>query len=97
MGNPQPSTGDPILGARLREIRESYGMSVHDVEVLSDGEIRRSTLSAYERGDRALSVARLTRLAEIYGVPVTDVLAPKVIDLRDGAEAEDREPHRTRH
>jgi hypothetical protein len=45
-----------------------------DVERLSDGEIRPSTLSAYERGDRALLVSRLTRLADFYGVRIEDLL-----------------------
>jgi transcriptional regulator with XRE-family HTH domain len=87
MGNPQTPTGDPILGARLREIRERAGLSVHDVEVRSRGAIRPSTLTAYERGDRALSVSRLMRLAEFYDVSVADVLARDEIDLRDNSQA----------
>jgi transcriptional regulator with XRE-family HTH domain len=73
-------TGDPVLGGRLRNIRNSAGLSLCDVTARSGGEIRPSTLSAYERGDRALSVLRLTRLADIYGVSVIDLLEPNRTD-----------------
>ena len=76
VANRQDSTGDPVLGARLREIRERCGWSQREVEVRSGGEIKQSILSAYERGVRALSVPRLLRLAEIYGVSAVELLEP---------------------
>src|SRR5947208_15160667 len=97
MNKPQGSTGDPVLGGRLRAIREAYGLSLRDVELRSGGEIRPSTLSAYERGNRELSVSRLMRLAEIYNVAITDLLRPQVIDVRDTAEPDDRERHHSHH
>lgn len=81
------------VGLRLRGVRRSQRLSLHDVEVSSDKEFKASVLGAYERGERAISVPRLQRLARFYGVPV-DHLLP-VIDLTaaDGA-VERRAPTR---
>ena len=67
------------IGERLRAIRRQQGLSLHDVEARSGEEFKASVLGAYERGERALSVGRLMRLAELYDVP-PDQLLP-----RDGA------------
>jgi transcriptional regulator with XRE-family HTH domain len=51
-------------------------------------------LGAYERGERKISVARLTRLAEIYGMTINDLLgdaAPEqevAVDRRERASSE---------
>ncbi len=85
------------VGLRLRGVRRSQRLSLHDVEVSSEKEFKASVLGAYERGERAISVPRLQRLARFYGVPV-DHLLP-VIDLTaadgsaDGAD-ERRAPTR---
>jgi transcriptional regulator with XRE-family HTH domain len=44
------------------------------VEARSGKEFKASVLGAYERGERALSVGRLLRLAEIYDVPADQLL-----------------------
>jgi transcriptional regulator with XRE-family HTH domain len=44
------------------------------VESNTVGEFKASVVGAYERGERALSVQRLVRLAEIYAVPPADLL-----------------------
>jgi transcriptional regulator with XRE-family HTH domain len=67
------------VGLRLRGVRRSQRQSLHDVEMASEKEFKASVLGAYERGERAISVPRLQRLARFYGVPV-DHLLP-VIDL----------------
>jgi transcriptional regulator with XRE-family HTH domain len=64
------------VGERLRAIRRQKGLSLHDVEARSDQEFKASVLGAYERGERAISVPRLLRLAELYRVP-PDQLLPK--------------------
>jgi transcriptional regulator with XRE-family HTH domain len=64
------------IGERLRAIRRQQGLSLHDVEARSGQEFKASVLGAYERGERALSVGRLMRLAELYDVPA-DQLLPK--------------------
>ena len=64
------------VGERLRAIRRQKGLSLHDVEARSDQEFKASVLGAYERGERAISVPRLLRLAELYRVP-PDPLLPR--------------------
>lgn len=83
------------IGDRLRAIRRQQGLSLHDVEARSGKEFKASVLGAYERGERALSVGRLLRLAELFDVPA-DQLLPRNdevdIDLtqRPAAEAVSR-------
>lgn len=62
------------LGDRLRNVRQQQGYSLHDVEMASDGELKASVVGAYERGERAVSVARLRRLADFYRVPIAQLL-----------------------
>lgn len=62
------------VGTRLRAIRSQQRLSLQDVEARSDEEFKASVLGAYERGERAISVARLQRLARFYGVPVDQLL-----------------------
>jgi transcriptional regulator with XRE-family HTH domain len=62
------------IGERLRAIRRQQGLSLHDVEARSGQEFKASVLGAYERGERALSVGRLIRLAELYEVPPGQLL-----------------------
>lgn len=62
------------LGARLRAIRGQQGLTLQDVEERSSGEWKAVVVGSYERGDRAVSVTKLARLADFYGVPVNDLL-----------------------
>ena len=73
------------VGLRLRGVRRAQRLSLHDVEVSSEKEFKASVLGAYERGERAISVPRLQRLARFYSVPV-DHLLP-IIDLTGAPEA----------
>jgi transcriptional regulator with XRE-family HTH domain len=70
------ATSGARVGERLRAIRRQKGLSLHDVEARSNLEFKASVLGAYERGERAISVPRLLRLAEIYEVP-GDQLLPR--------------------
>lgn len=76
------------VGDRLRAIRRQKGLSLHEVEARSGQEFKASVLGSYERGERALSVSRLVRLAELYDVPA-DQLLPRTteaeIDITDHA------------
>lgn len=62
------------LGLRLRAIRRQQGLTLHDVEARSGGEWKAVVVGSYERGDRAISIAKLNRLANFYGVPLRDLL-----------------------
>jgi transcriptional regulator with XRE-family HTH domain len=74
VGDPPDVQASANLGARLRDVRRQLGLSLQDVEVASDHEFKASVLGAYERGDRAMSVRRLQRLARLYRVPVAELL-----------------------
>jgi transcriptional regulator with XRE-family HTH domain len=65
------------LGVRLRAIRMQQHLSLHGVERKSAGKWKAVVVGSYERGDRAVSVQRLSELAEFYGVPVSDLLPPE--------------------
>lgn len=62
------------VGERLRLIRRQKRLSLQEVEADSDQEFKASVLGAYERGERAISVPRLQRLARFYKVPVDQLL-----------------------
>jgi transcriptional regulator with XRE-family HTH domain len=64
------------VGERLRAIRRQKRLSLQDVEAASVQEFKASVLGAYERGERAISVPRLQRLARFYNVPVDQLLPP---------------------
>ena len=78
------------VGQRLRAVRKQRNLSLHAVEERSEGEFRASVLGAYERGERAISVGRMQRLATLYDVSVDALLpghgdAAMTLDLREGA------------
>jgi transcriptional regulator with XRE-family HTH domain len=62
------------VGERLRHIRRQKRLSLQEVESISAQEFKASVLGAYERGERAISVPRLHRLASFYKVPVDQLL-----------------------
>ncbi len=70
------SNGDyaTALGERLRNIRVQKGMSLQDVQQASKGKWKAAVVGAYERGDRNVTVTRLSELANFYGVPVSEIL-----------------------
>jgi transcriptional regulator with XRE-family HTH domain len=85
------------VGERLRNVRKQQRLSLQAVEAASNQEFKASVLGAYERGERAISVPRLQRLAKFYNVPV-DQLLPRdgtdngwgsstAVDLRDDSTA----------
>ena len=80
------------VGERLRAIRKQKGLSLQEVEGASNQEFKASVLGAYERGERAISVPRLQRLARFYNVPVDQLLPREAdIDLTDAATGGDSE------
>src|ERR1700750_2896432 len=62
------------VGDRLRAIRRQKRLSLQEVEASSGQEFKASVLGAYERGERAISVPRICRLAVLYNVPVDRLL-----------------------
>ena len=91
------------VGSRLRAVRKQMRLSLQAVEAMSDQEFKASVLGAYERGERAISVPRLQRLAKLYDVPV-DQLLPQDDDAnrwgpsgeREGGNGQAESPARAR-
>lgn len=82
------------VGLRLRGVRRSKRLSLHDVELASSKEFKASVLGAYERGERAISVPRLQRLASFYGVAVDQLLPAIELPGEDGEHVDRRVPGR---
>lgn len=59
----------------LRELRRQKGYTLHECESLTKGKFKAVVLGSYERGTRAISLAKLVQLAEFYEVPVDHFFA----------------------
>lgn len=70
----EADTGSGSVGNRLRAVRKQKGLSLLDVEEMTGKEFKASVLGAYERGQRRISVPRLQRLAQVYRVPLEQLL-----------------------
>jgi len=64
------------LQLRLRAVRKSKGLTLSQVSKQSKGSISAIALGSYERGDRSISTEKLLEIAELYGVPVNELLSP---------------------
>jgi transcriptional regulator with XRE-family HTH domain len=73
------------VGERLRVIRKQKRLSLQEVEAQSAQEFKASVLGAYERGERALSVPRLDRLAQFYSVPIEQLLPREITSSESAA------------
>ncbi len=74
MSEDMPLSYARAVGDRLRNLRRQQSLSLLAVEEASGREFKASVLGAYERGERIISVLRLQRLAQLYGVPVDQLL-----------------------
>ncbi len=72
--DPESADYARLVGERLRAIRRQKRLSLQEAEEVSGQEFKVSVLGAYERGERAISVPRLQRLASVYQVPVDQLL-----------------------
>ena len=72
------------IGQALRRARNARGLSLQEAARRSEGRFAASAIGGYERGERAISVPRLLRLANIYGVPPEQLLPrEESIDLTE--------------
>jgi len=67
---PTPET----VALRLRAIRKSRGWTLHDIETKSSGSIKAVVMGSNERGTRAISLARALELANLFAIPIADLL-----------------------
>lgn len=54
----------------LRELRRRKGYTLEEFEKLTGGKVKAVVLGSYERGTRAISLARLQQLSDYYEVPI---------------------------
>lgn len=74
-----------VFGSRLRAIRAMHGLTLHGVEVKSGGRWMAGTLGSYERGHRAMTVAKLAELANFYDVGIEELLPDRVPSRDSGS------------
>jgi transcriptional regulator with XRE-family HTH domain len=89
-----PDAATVALGRRLRDLRQSLGLTLFDVQQQTNNSFKTSALGAYERGERQLTIARLAELAQVYGASAAELLpGGRVIDLPALSAGEaDRKP-----
>jgi transcriptional regulator with XRE-family HTH domain len=68
---PTPKT----VSARIRNLRKSRGLTLHDIEKLSQGSVKAVVMGSYERGTRAISLARCLELANLFAIPISELLS----------------------
>jgi transcriptional regulator with XRE-family HTH domain len=73
---------EKICATKLRELRRRKGLTLEEFEKFTDGEVKAVVLGSYERGTRAISLARLQELANIYEVPLEYFFAEPKISLK---------------
>jgi len=84
--DPEATAYARLVGERLRAIRRQKRLSLQETEEVSGQEFKASVLGAYERGERAISVPRLHRLASVYQIPVDQLLPRDQSDPRSEEE-----------
>ena len=72
------------LQSRLRAVRISKGLTLNQVSALSKGRISAIALGSYERGDRSLSTEKLIEIAQIYQIPVAELMSPIEKGIKSG-------------
>ena len=84
-----------LVGERLRQIRQQKKLSLSEVESATNQEFKASVMGAYERGERMISVPRLERLANFYGVTV-DQLLPRDKQREGDTQSQNAAPTKLR-
>ncbi len=74
---------EKTCATKLRELRRRKGLTLEEFEKFTDGEVKAVVLGSYERGTRAISLARLQELANIYEVPLEYFFAEPKISLKN--------------
>lgn len=79
VGRPTPSDDGVTIGPKLRQLRQSAGMTLGQAAEKSD--LSPSFLSALERDQTGVSPQSLHRLAHIYGTTVSALFRRKTTDM----------------
>jgi transcriptional regulator with XRE-family HTH domain len=83
--------------AKLKALRRTKGLTLEECEIASEGKFKAVVLGSYERGTRAVSLSKLSQLADFYEVPIAYFFSSKnlshegrwVFDLRRLKERND--------
>jgi transcriptional regulator with XRE-family HTH domain len=70
--SPTDTTSFGSVGAALRQVRKARGLSLHDVAEATG--ISASFLSLVEKDRSDITIGRLVRLIDFYGISITDLL-----------------------
>jgi transcriptional regulator with XRE-family HTH domain len=68
----QPTTA--TISARIRAQRKARSLTLQDIERLSNGRIKAVVMGSYERGSRAISLARTIEIANLFAIPLTELI-----------------------
>jgi transcriptional regulator with XRE-family HTH domain len=63
------------IGEALRRARKRRGLTLHEVDRLSRGRFKPSSVGSYERGTRTISAPLFCELSALYGIPPDRLLA----------------------
>ena len=75
------------ISINLRRLRKARGWTLQDVEHLSHGRIRSVVMGSYERGTRSLSLARAIEIANLFSIPIADLLIGRSMHNPEGYSA----------
>jgi transcriptional regulator with XRE-family HTH domain len=81
---------------KLRSLRQIKGLTLEECETVSEGKFKAVVLGSYERGTRAISLAKLSQLADFYDVPISYFFSSKR-DSLEGRWVFDLRRHRERN
>jgi transcriptional regulator with XRE-family HTH domain len=68
----QPTTAS--ISARIRKYRKARSLTLQDIERLSNGRIKAVVMGSYERGSRAISLARTIEIANLFAIPLSELI-----------------------
>jgi len=68
----QPTTSS--ISARIRRQRKARSLTLQDIERLSAGRIKAVVMGSYERGSRAISLARAIEIANLFAIPLSELI-----------------------
>jgi transcriptional regulator with XRE-family HTH domain len=85
-----------VIGSALRHVRRLRGLNLHDVEARSGGDLKATTVAAYERGERTVSLERFFRLCDLYEI-APERLVAEISRVREGRSSVVIDPERIEH
>lgn len=77
------------IALRIRRFRKSRGWTLAAAEKASGGTIKAVVLGSYERGDRSMSVERAIDIANLFKVPLAELLTEPQLHSQSTNEGDD--------